>query len=405
MFNILYLTSGRNPNKDTIFNITKASKQAQSKSINLYEIKNTIDMAYKLIKKVKLSNKEKISKKAKNSIKRNSDIYRYESSPKSLSKKDFNTYNSRVECPLGYALNGFHLFEINLRSQKNLNTIVSNSYEFNCFKNKFLTIRKKPLYYKTKKVTINKVDIEKASINKLLNLKVKCPQETLITKFRLAITRKKKIYYRYTCIESDVEAESCSVSQSNKVSLGDKKADKAIPLHVLKKIFVDAPSGRFLKKFQLKLDKKNNEMFYKITSCRVDNDELKEDDQDVDIEPDEEDFPSKDPEEEDIYNTPQDFVNQFINERNLINPISEESESEPESYKKLNNKYEVFTIGKKNHEQNDPSLDEDEANTYMKKKSMSQNSDSNDFGDDIVVRNKDDNISNYKIISSLNVNE
>jgi len=346
------------------------------------------------------------------------EVYRYKTSHSNLVKTNIKTLNTKLKCPIGTALNGFHLSESSYKSrQKNL--VNKNIYEFNCYKHKL--IMDKFHNFKTKKIALEKNDFKNSNVNKLLQLKINCPEAQLLTKFRIAFTAEKQIFYRYQCVESDVDDEVCESSESNRVKIpeeikkmikkGNKKTEinkknnqkanektldinekkgiknnadkktgdknkknvnekisdiykkkgrneevkeetkKIISLEILKKLIVDAPTGKFIRFFKLKLDEAKNEVYYKIKSCLLIQDPQEENDSEYELEEEEVygEPELQEEEEKEIMNLPEEVFNKAnkLNSQSYKNGNLEiEPENENEEFNKKYQNYELITIGK-----------------------------------------------------------
>ena len=194
-------------------------------------------------------------------------------------------------------MNGFHLFEDS--KKEGTKEIIYNAYEFNCFKNR--KFKEEFRKFKTKKI---KFENSSKDIDKLLELKVKCPNDYLLFKFSLSFSDQKEMFYRYKCVSVDVDNDSCIYFDSNKINLSEfynrknnkDKNNEKFNIDILKHLYVNAIPGRFIKNFKLEYNKEENELFYKFNSCKLELYE-KEDDDDGDILGDDEE---DDYEDEDI---------------------------------------------------------------------------------------------------------
>jgi len=86
----------------------------------------------------------------------------------------------------------------------------------------------KIIKYKTDKICFEKNDLKNNNANNLLDMKVKCPESYLISKFRLAFSKENQIFYRMKCVESEVDHEISKYSESNRVRVPNKFIKKAI---------------------------------------------------------------------------------------------------------------------------------------------------------------------------------
>lgn len=151
-------------------------------------------------------------------------------------------------------------------------------------------------------------------------------------------------------VEGKKKEEEKKTDKANDNNINEQKDKneevRFISLHLIKQLFANAPPGKFIKNFKLIFDEKKNEIFYRIKSCRLYEDEQEENDPDYQLEEDEDNEESEidTEQEEEILKLPQKVLEKFNIKNQNLNEINEEEEA---AVLKKFNRFEFYTIGNK----------------------------------------------------------
>ena len=188
----------------------------------------------------------------------NKKLYNFSSKPiDGDSGSIYSLTNHKISCPPGSAVSGFHLFT-------NFGIISNdNAYEWNCLPQESITLNSKET--SVWRTGTTDIDSPRDDLEKLFDIPVICPMDTVIQDFQLLRPQNQnKIYYRYTCAKANILSCKMKISEYKDANWG-KIFSKSVTM--LEDLSIGNYKNEVLTYFSMLFDFKASKMAYAAKTC------------------------------------------------------------------------------------------------------------------------------------------